>query len=424
MVFLVSGCSFNYTARITGVYQFSDQRVVSIRRSAGKILRYRFYKDGKSGRLYPKGRNLYVSGRGFSQRSPEELSVVFSSKTGHSSRTLEWRKNGHESTKAQRLGKEIHVRFSSGDIHLYGRLNLPEGRGPFPAVVIIHGSDRSPASQFYFQGDFFASRGIAALTFDKRGTGRSEGRFTMNFNVLARDAAAAVHYLQSRIDIDPDHIGVSGYSQGGWVAPLAASVCKEVKYVLIHYGLAVSPTEEEISEMKDLLFRAGLNETEQTQAMQLVKAAIEVADSRLRTGWKNLRALKKKYRDKPWIGLFHGTLTGAFIQFPPWVIKFFAKSRLPRNLIWHYRPVPVLEQLSIPIAWFFAEEDRDAPPEKSIEIVRRLKEKGKPYRIHLFPDADHDMLTFKQNGDKRKYTGYAKGYFSRMVEQAIEFSRK
>ena len=60
------------------------------------------------------------------------------------------------------------------------------------------------------------------LVYDKRGTGRSGGAFSANFRVRAGDAAAAAAAVAARADVDRTRVGFAGYSQGGWVAPLAA----------------------------------------------------------------------------------------------------------------------------------------------------------------------------------------------------------
>jgi len=69
------------------------------------------------------------------------------------------------------------IRFSSGNIKLAGSLALPEGEGPFPAIVFVHGSGRATRHRFNRWATYFEERGIASLRYDKRGTGFSEGTF-------------------------------------------------------------------------------------------------------------------------------------------------------------------------------------------------------------------------------------------------------
>ena len=138
---------------------------------------------------------------------------------------------------------EEAVRFVSGNVTLAGTLVLPEGPQQHPAVVLFHGS--GPESRNLFMARWFAVQGLAALAYDKRGVGESGGNFrTVPFTDLCDDGLAAVDYLKSRKDIDPKHIGVWGLSQGGWLAPLAASRSADVSFVIAVSGPGVSPGEQ------------------------------------------------------------------------------------------------------------------------------------------------------------------------------------
>jgi alpha-beta hydrolase superfamily lysophospholipase len=67
--------------------------------------------------------------------------------------------------------------FENGDVRLSYRLDRPEGRGPFPAVVVGHGSGRMTQRDFQFYADGLRRRGFAVLRYDKRGVGASTGTF-------------------------------------------------------------------------------------------------------------------------------------------------------------------------------------------------------------------------------------------------------
>ena len=82
-------------------------------------------------------------------------------------------------------------------------------------------------------GHWFATHGVAALAYDKRGVNESTGDFRIvSFTDLAADGLAAVAVVKARTDIDPGRIGVWGMSQGGWLGPLAASQSKDVAFVI------------------------------------------------------------------------------------------------------------------------------------------------------------------------------------------------
>ena len=106
---------------------------------------------------------------------------------------------------------------------LAGTLNVPLGRGPFPAVVWVHGAGES--ARLPYDGaplvQALVDSGIAVLSYDKRGVGESVGECCPGdygqFNLLAADVDGAVAALRSRPEIDPSRIGLLGASQAGWV---------------------------------------------------------------------------------------------------------------------------------------------------------------------------------------------------------------
>ena len=148
-------------------------------------------------------------------------------------------------TPAERLSekygvREEAVRFASGKVNLAGTLVLPEGPGAHPAVVLFHGSGAQTRN--LFAARWFASQGLAALAYDKRGVGESTGDFrAIPFMELCDDGLAALRSLKSRKEIDAKQIGVWGLSQGGWLGPLAASRSAEVAFVIAVSGPGVSP---------------------------------------------------------------------------------------------------------------------------------------------------------------------------------------
>jgi len=76
------------------------------------------------------------------------------------------------------------VSYGNSEISLSGTLTLPTTTGPFPVVILIHGSsalDRDEAmlghKPFLVLSDHFTRQGIAVLRFDKRGVGKSTGNY-------------------------------------------------------------------------------------------------------------------------------------------------------------------------------------------------------------------------------------------------------
>lgn len=126
--------------------------------------------------------------------------------------------------------------------HIAATLFVPRGRGPFPGAVIIHGSGTSTRDNSWYMtlADAMASKGIAVLFPDKRGSGASGGNWrTADLSLLAGDAIAGVGVLRKHPLVDSSAVGLVGISQGGHIAPMAAKESPQIAYVVNVSGAAV-----------------------------------------------------------------------------------------------------------------------------------------------------------------------------------------
>lgn len=419
---VAASCASGPQRALMGAYRLDDGRLVSVRASEGETLRCRFYESGESRRLYPAGELRFVSGPGWASDSPVEVEVRFERGADGQVAGLVWRRVGGAEVAGRRVNSQRAVRFGDGAVTLSGRLDLPAGDGPHPAVVLVHGSGSYAATDFYYNGDFLAAHGVAALTYDKRGTGGSGGASTFDFHRLAEDVVAAIDYLRGRPEIDSRRIGLSGYSQGAWVAPLAASISSEVSFVLVHSGLIASPAEEARVETRELLRRRGVDERSLDELDQLTLAAVAVVANDFRQGWEEFQRLEEQYRNAPWMRQLHGTVVGKMVRYPRWLTRLVGPRAAPRGLPWYYDSMAVLDRLEVPMHWFVAELDRSAPPELTLPMLRRLRADGKPYEVQVFAGVDHGMRRFTVRGGERQHGGYAPGYFVAEVEAARLYS--
>lgn len=142
------------------------------------------------------------------------------------------------------MAAEREVTFDSNGIRLSGTLVLPDGAGPFPAVLMVVGSGRTDRDEnagklkidsFRQIASFLAEQGLASLRYDKRGVGASGGDFwSAGFGDNVADAAAGVACLREQADIDASRIFVLGHSEGAVIATrLAASDDKLAGAVLL-----------------------------------------------------------------------------------------------------------------------------------------------------------------------------------------------
>jgi alpha/beta superfamily hydrolase len=128
---------------------------------------------------------------------------------------------------------------------------------------MVHGSETEPAIDNN-RAYLLAARGVTVFTFDKRGTGQSGGFYTQNFELLADDAAAAMAHAQTMTRGHFNRSGYWGQSQGGWVAPLAATR-STVDFVAVGFGLITSPIDEDRDQMLLEAQTMGLNDQDKAK---------------------------------------------------------------------------------------------------------------------------------------------------------------
>jgi pimeloyl-ACP methyl ester carboxylesterase len=140
-----------------------------------------------------------------------------------------------DETGAKSRLEEHSVEFHNQDVKLAGSLLLPRSEVPVPAVVFVHGAGRQTRESYREVGDYFASQGIAALIYDKRGTGKSGGAYESfePYENLVNDALSAVAFLKQRREIAESRIGIWRLSQGAYIGAAAASRSKDIKFIIV-----------------------------------------------------------------------------------------------------------------------------------------------------------------------------------------------
>ena len=238
------------------------------------------------------------------------------------------------------------VTFENAGAVLAGTLFIPRADPPLAAVVLIHGS--GPEERIRWFAPLLASDGFAVLTYDKRGVGMSGGVYegennvsTENLSLLASDAAAAFASIREHpllVDIPG---GFAGFSQAGWIAPLAALQAPSADFIALWSGV-VSTVDEE------LRFSA---------LAQSSPSSLEDYSSR-------------EFEE------FLGT------------VRYRPDDFDPRQS---------LSQLSVAGLWIFGGEDTSVPVDLSIARLEELIRQGHRFEYELFPDRGH--FDFTGQGD-------------------------
>ena len=307
---------------------------------------------------------------------------------------------------------ETDTHFYSVETELVGRLIEPSGAaaGARPLVVMVHGSERTSAlnSPYAYA---LAAQGIIVFAYDKRGTGDSKGEYTQNFELLAADAAAALTHARTMARGRFSRSGYFGGSQGGWVAPLAATR-SEADFVAIGFGLVASPIEEDREQMISEARALGLDSEALALINRLSEATSRLLLSAFSQGYDELAQVRRELAERPWSQRINGEHSGAMLRVPEDELRRVGRARFDNlELIWNYDAVAALKRVSVPVLWILAGEDREAPIETTRAALLQLMRAGKPIDVYLFPDTDHGMVEFITNADgSRTVTRITEGY--------------
>lgn len=413
--------------RFTGAYRLDDGALIVIAPRDGQSLRFKLM-NGDTGALWPKDEaDSFEGGPGWAEQEPVINRIRFQRNDRGEVSGLTWQRTenampvDHQATRLP-LHEEI-VTFPSGELTLRGKLILPEGQGPFPVVVPVHGSEDYSAVDHYSDPYMQAAHGIAGFVYDKRGTGGSDGQYTANFDVLSNDTVAAVRYLRKRQEIDGARIHLAGYSQGGWIAPLAALKDGGIRSVLVGFGVAVPVTGEDRWGYVYAFQQKGFGEKEIAE-MDSVAAILGDIFDHGKNRWADFQRALDDAKSKPWFETakqsdsMFGMIVGA--DMPSWTVRpymWWKYGRMDPPFIDRlYDPVQTLAKLDTPSFWIFAGQDSSAPTQWSVDELRKLQTAGKPIEYFIYPDAEHGIQRFEQKPDgERVRLGYEPGYFPQQI---------
>jgi dienelactone hydrolase len=341
-------------AGAVGVYRFADGSAAALVEELG-ALRLVDYRSGALRRLSQQTRGIFVGGPGVTVPTPVSVHVTLGPRRSGSVASV-----GIDGQTATRIPLVTRpAAFGTGGVRLAGRLILPVGKGPFPAVVIVPGSVPAHRDTYDIWALFFASRGFAVLTYDKRGVGSSTGRYVRaatddNLRNLAADALAGVNWLSDRPEVDRRRIGLSGGSQAGWVIALAASESSSVRFAAMQSGPAMSVGRQ--------LAYSGLTR----------QGAVDATDAQI-----------------------HAVLDGA------------ADSG--------FDPRPALAALKIPVLWQLGTVDKRMYTPETVANLAAITAKGThAFTVRLYPGGAHSLRLTSHGviSEEQTSPGFVPGVFA------------
>ncbi len=190
-------------------------------------------------------------------------------------------------TAAPKPYKETEVTIDAGGgVSLAGTFSLPQGAGPFPAVVMLTGSgsqdrdetigDHKPFAQI---ADSLARNGIAVLRFDDRGAGRSTAASGMETTAdFAADAHSMLCALKRMAGVDSSRVGYIGHSEGGLIAVLNAQ--KGARFIVTLAAPAVKGKDLLLRQNEKVALVTGEELTEdKKETLEAVFTAVDTEDN-------------------------------------------------------------------------------------------------------------------------------------------------
>jgi pimeloyl-ACP methyl ester carboxylesterase len=395
-----------------GAYRLTDGSAVDIGPSDEDALRWRRF-DGTTGKLHKTTDGSWSSTLGFTDKT-DGKTVTFSdcAKGNISFNGI----NGH------RIAFDvIETTFKGDGVKLVGRLVLPKSGGQTPIVVLIHGSEDDSARDFYPLQRLLPAEGVGAFVYDKRGTGGSGGKYTQDFSLLANDAVAAMREARRLAGARAGRIGYLGTSQGGWVAPMAATRAP-VDFVIVGYGLAFSVIDEDQQELALEMRLKGHSPEEIAKAQEVATAAEAVFESGFTKGFERFDAVRAKYRSEPWYKDVHGNYTYFILPYSSEAElreKAKALNFAEMGTPFRYDPMPTLRAVKAPQLWILGEDDLEAPSAPTARRLKALAAQGRPITLAIFPHAEHGIYEFETKPDgERVDTRNADGYFAMLRDFA------
>ncbi len=280
------------------------------------------------------------------------------------------------------------------NVKLAGTFSIPKGDGPFPAVVLIAGSgphtrDEAVAGHkvFLVLSDYLTKRGIAVLRYDKRGVGLSSGDYKSATTAeFTSDAAAAVTYLRSRVDVDVRHIGLIGHSEGGEIAPAVAAHDAKVSFIVLLAGPAIRGDKLLAEQIYLIGKAAGVPEDHGTvsrEVNQEIFTVVAEAANESEAKRKAEAIFDKAVEDHKIFGdPAQAKAAGSSLLSSPWMRYFLS-----------YDPVPALRQVKVPVLALSGSLDLQVPPKDDLAAMRDALSSDKDVTVMELANLNHLFQT-------------------------------
>ena len=274
------------------------------------------------------------------------------------------------------------IRFTSDGFEVVGDLRLPDGAGPYPAVIVVHGDgpqtrNSTPGTRTILEK--FGAAGFAVLSWDKPGSGESTGEFDEGKTLRQRAAILAdgVRYLAEHPAIDSDRIGFWGISQAGWVMPMALELTDDVAFMIVVSGGGEDSIEQLGYQLGQQLVCDGLSPDQ--------GELVSVNFPRVAKGhtYEDYMAAMDILVEIDGWEKFVGPAVLSEEDWQPW----------PPEIDAYFDPMTIIRQTVIPVLAVFGDMDRYVDPIQGAAAYENALEAAQNpnYHVELIPGVGHTM---------------------------------
>ncbi len=195
--------------------------------------------------------------------------------------------------------------------------------------------------------------------------------------------------LSARSDVDPKKIGFFAVSQGGWVAPLAASRLPNLGFLITVSGPAMSPAEVELQRLSRELSQKGFSQGDNEDARKLFQLAEKVVLGK--ASWASYTVALQNARGEEWFSLMSIPTTPQ-----SWLVEHW--KRMPLD----YKPASFIAKLRVPVLSVFGALDQTLIPEENSAAWQRALKRGgnRNFELRIFPRANHMLLEANSGTEK------------------------
>jgi pimeloyl-ACP methyl ester carboxylesterase len=272
----------------------------------------------------------------------------------------------------------------------------------YPAVLLITGSGKQDRDENIFDhkpfaliADYLTKRGIGVLRVDDRGIGQTTGDFdTSSSEDFAKDVEAGIKYLQSREDVDSKHIGLIGHSEGGMIAPMVTARDKDVTFIVMLAGTAV--TGAAINDYQNVLplEKTGFKKDIIQKFLDLHHALTAAATSSVNEDdyKKEVSKIYYEWKKKQSPETLDALIKASDEQV---VSSLQSKYSAFHSKWWKFflvhDPAKDLEKLSVPVLALNGEKDIQVDPKINLPLIETAlkKSKSKNYKTVELPGLNH-----------------------------------